>query len=342
MTGISSDDLLALLERALTAAGFSPASAAALARQTVLAEELGQASVGAAHVFDYLDGIAAGRIDGSAEPEVSRPLPAIILVDGHGGLPQTGFDRVFDELAGTARKLGLCAFLQRNTALCGPLGTFPLRLADAGLVAFAATNGHPMLAGAGTKEAVFCTNPMAFAAPREGGPPLLIDQSSSATAFVNIRAAAEAGTPIPEGWALDADGNPTTDPKAAVDGVLLPFAGGRGSNIALMVDVLAGGLTGANWSLDAPSFFAGDSSPETGLFVLAIDPSASDLARSGQGFAARLGHHLRRLANDYGLYIPGLSKGKNRQAASSGLDVDVKMLARLEDIAGVRPDRTSR
>ncbi|TIW17972.1 MAG: Ldh family oxidoreductase, partial [Mesorhizobium sp.] len=99
---------------------------------------------------------------------------------------------------------------------------------------------------------VYCTNPMSFAAPAADGSPLVIDQSSSATAFVNIRKAAEDGRKIPEGWALDASGNPTTDPAAAMKGAMLAFGGQRGANIALMVEVLAAGLSGANWSLDAP------------------------------------------------------------------------------------------
>lgn len=332
MPRMTTDDLHDLLARAFSGAGFSRANADALARQTVLAEALGQAGVGVAHAFDFIDGIAAGRIDGMAVPVLSTPAPAMIHVDGQGGLPQTGFDAAFPDMVATANKLGLCAVLQSNATLCGSLGTFALRVAEAGLVCFAATNGSALLAGSGTGQPVFCTNPMAFAAPREDGPPLLIDQSSSATAFVNIRAAAENGETIPGDWAVDKAGKPTTDARAALDGALLPFAGARGSNIALMVEVLAAGLTGANWSLDAPAFFDGGACPRTGLFVLAIDPAPVD-----QGFAARLGKQLRRLGADHGLYIPGLSKGKRREhVAAKGLDMDPDHIARLETIAAGR------
>ena len=330
MSRITSDDLQILLERALGTRGFGPAHATALARQTVLSEEMGQASVGVSHVFDYLDGIAGGRINGHANPEISRPVPTMIHVDGDGGLPQTGFDLAFDTFTASAHDLGLCVFLQKNTTLCGSLGTFARRVAEAGLVVFAATNGSALLAGSGGSKPVFCTNPMAFAAPQSGGPPLLIDQSSSATAYVNIRKAAERGDAIPEGWALDADGQPTTDPKAAVSGTLLAFGGARGANIALMVDVLAGGLTGANWSVEAPGFMDGNACPGTGLFVLAINPVLVT-----PDFNDRMAVQIARLSGDYGVHIPGLSKEQaQRDARENGLDIDAGMLDRLRAIAG--------
>ncbi len=319
-----------LLVGALMAVGFSGENAGALARQTVLSEEVGQQSVGVAHVFDYIDGIAAGRIDGNAVPTISKPAPAMIHVDGNGGLPQTGFDLACGDLVAGARQFGLCVFLQKNTTLCGSLGTFALRVAEAGLVSFTATNGSPLLAGSGGTKPVFCTNPMAFSAPQTGGPPLLIDQSSSATAYVNIREAAKRGEAIPPGWAVDKEGNPTTDPKAALAGTLLAFGGARGANIALMVDVLAGGLTGANWSLDAPSFVEGDQCPASGLFVLAIDPALID-----PEFPARMAAQIERLSHDYNVHIPGMSKAITRdRTAHDGIAVDDAMIDRLRALCG--------
>ena len=128
---------------------------------------------------------------------------------------------------------------------------------------------------------------------------MLIDQASSATAFVNIRQAAETGEAIPPGWAVDAAGRPTTDPRAALTGALLAFGGERGANIALMVETLAAGLTGANWSLDTPSFARGSQSPGVGLLVIALKP---DLL--APDFSARLAAHLERLAAK-GVHIPG-------------------------------------
>lgn len=318
----------ALLEEALIRVGFAPAPAKALARQSVMSDEMGQPHLGVGHVFDYIEGLKGGRIDGHAVPQVSRPAPTILAVDAGGGLPQTGFDMVLDDFVATARKYGTAVFLSKNAFTCGALGTFVLALADAGLLGFAGTNGPRLLAGSGAKEAVYCTNPMAFAAPQAEGPPLLIDQSSSATAFVNIRNAAAKGEAIPEGWALDAEGRPTCDAQAAVKGALLPFGGARGGNIALMVEVLSAGLTGANWSLDAPPFLEGDQCTATGLFVLAIDPAPVD-----RGFAARLGAQLKRLAGEFGVHIPGLAKGQRRAtAADAGIVIDDAALERLRGL----------
>ena len=329
MTTIAPYELLRLCTDALMAAGFSEPNAGALARQTVLTEELGQPIVGVQHMFYYIEGVRDGRINGMAEPTIMTPAPAIIHVDGNEGLPQAGFDQAFDDLVATARKYGLAMFLHKNATLCGSLGTFTLRLAEQGLVGFAATNGSPLVAGSGGTKPVFGTAPTSFSAPQGDGPPLLIDQSSSATAFVSIKAAAGRGEKIPEGWALDADGKPTTDPEAAIKGALLPFGGQRGSNIALMAETLSAGLSGGNWSLDAGSFVRGDKCPGTGLFVLAIDPEPA-----ARGFAQRLAAQLSRLANDFGVYIPGLSKAKTRARANSdGIEIDDDLLNRLKDTA---------
>ena len=310
---------------AALAAGASAPAAESIAKAAVAADAEGQPTVGLAHFVDYLDALDAGRIDGTATPLISRPAPAIILSDAGGGTAHLGFDMAFEDLVAVAETFGVAIFSQTNAYTAGALGWFAGRLAQRGLVGLAATNGPALLAGSGTTKPVFCTNPLAFAAPTEHGPTLLIDQASSATAFVNIRAAAERGETIPEGWALGSDGQPTTDPRAAMRGALVAFGGSRGANIALMVEVLAAGLSGANWSLDAPSFAEGEESPGSGLFVLAIDPRlfAGDFAR-------RTGRHLDRLSKQFGLHVPGEAKAKQRTKSDrDGVAVDAAVLVRL-------------
>jgi (2R)-3-sulfolactate dehydrogenase (NADP+) len=328
IANLTANELHDLLVSVLTASGFSTLNAGALARQTVLSEEMDQPSVGVSHMFDYIDGIAGGRINGDAKPAITKPAPTMIEIDGNRGLAQTGFDEAFEDILTTARQLGMCAFAQRNTTLCGALGTYALRLGEAGLVSIAATNGSTLLAGSGSSKPVYCTNPMAFCAPRSSGPPLLIDQSSSATAYVNIRQAAESGSKIPLGWAMDRHGNVTSDAAAALEGTLLAFGGARGANIALMVEVMAAGLTGANWSLDAPDFFHGDQCPATGLFVLALNPRII-----APDFETRMANQLDRLEYDYGVHIPGKAKQIARQNADAdGISIDDDLLARLQAV----------
>lgn len=317
MISLSLAEAIDLCRDAALACGATQATASSLARAMVAAEADGQASVGLAHFLDYLSALEAGRIVGAAVPRIERPVPAIFLSDAGGGAAHPGFDLVFDDLAAAARDIGLAAFSQKNSYTCGALGFFTGRLAEQGLVSVAATNGPPLVAGSGGTRAVYCTNPLSFAAPQRDGPPLVIDQSSSATAFVNIRKAAAEGRSIPAGWALDSAGNPTTDAAEAVKGTLLTFGGARGANIALMVEVLAAGLSGARWSLDAPSFATGSEGPGTGMFVLAVNP-----AFFGEDFDRRLQAQLTRLSDDYGVHIPGRAKAAARgRSASAGISV---------------------
>ncbi|WP_269933262.1 Ldh family oxidoreductase [Aminobacter sp. HY435] len=323
------DEARALCIAAAIGAGAGDETARSIALAAVAAESEGQASVGLSHYVDYLEALEAGRIDGKAEPEISRPALAIYLADAKGGAAHTAFDRCFDDIAKAARLFGVTIFSQKNAYTCGSLGYFTGRLAEAGLVALAATNGPALVAGSGSTKPVFCTNPISLAAPAADGPPLIIDQSSSATAFVNVRRAAEAGEAIPEGWALDAKGKPTTDAKKAMKGVLLAFGGSRGANVALMVEVLAAGVSGANWSVDAPSISEGHQTPGTGLFIAALDPKLFD-----PGFEIRMRVHLDRLATRYGVHIPGSAKAAARlRSDASGITILAALHARIAEFA---------
>ncbi len=322
----------ALCEEAAIASGATEEVARSLARAVVSAEAEGHALMGLAHFVGYLDAMQAGRLDGAADPLVTRPALALYLADAMQGSAYTAFDRVFDDLVKTACLFGLALFSQKNAYTSGALGYFTRRLAEAGLVSIAATNGPALLAGSGSLRPVYCTNPLSFAAPVANGPPLVIDQSSSATAFASIRKAASEGRDIPQGWAVDASGHPTTDPHEAMKGALLAFGGERGANIALMVEVLAAGVSGANWSLDAPSFASGSDNPGTGLFVLAIEAKLLD-----PGFEDRMRHQLDRLGSDYGVHIPGQGKGLTRRNAPSlGLDIPRAVHDRIAVAGGRR------
>jgi (2R)-3-sulfolactate dehydrogenase (NADP+) len=262
--------------------------------------------------------LRAGRIVGDAEPLITSPAPAAIHCDARGGIAQAGFDRAFDSLCKRARTFGIALFAQNGSYTTGELGYYTRRLAEAGLVAFAATSGPALMTVAGAKTPVYCTNPIAFAAPLDEGPPLLIDQASSATAFVELRRYAERGEMLPAGWAVGADGQPTTDPSAALRGALLAFGGARGANIALMVEVLAAGLASANWALDAPSFTSGDRSPGAGLLIIAITPALFAL-----DFPQRLRLQLDRLVK-LGVHIPG------RRAAATEIELPAALAAEIE------------
>jgi (2R)-3-sulfolactate dehydrogenase (NADP+) len=293
------DDAFELARAACIGAGASPAMAVSLARATVSAEARGQRSVGFAHLFDYLDALDAGRIDGTASPILTSPAPALLMCDVGGGIAQLGFDVAVDDLCRRAHDYGIALFALSGSYTTGELGWYARRVADTGLAALAATNGPALMKPAGARAPVYCTNPIAFAVPGRQGAALVIDQASSATAFVALRKAAQAGRAIPVGWAVDAAGHPTTDPHEALRGALLTFGGSRGGNIALMVEVLAAGLTRAQWSLDAPSFLSGTANPGAGLLLIAMSPALLD-----PDFKNRVESQVARLS-DLGVYIPG-------------------------------------
>ena len=325
---LSLDDARTLAENACRKRGASADVAAVLADATVEAEAGGNTAVGFAHLLDYLDALATGRISGDAEPAFDHPAPAVIRADARRGVAQLGFARARADMAERARRFGLALFLQRGSYTTGELGWYVRALAGEGLVGFAVTNGPALMRPPGATRSVYCTNPVAFAVPGTDGPCLLLDQSSSATAFVALRQAAQEGRSIPEGWAVDENGRPTTDAAAGLRGALLTFGGERGANIALMVEMLAGGIAGGAWGLDAPAFDGGAESPDAGLLVLAIAPDVL-----GDGVAARMAAHIDRLACE-GVHVPGRRKGAAHvRAASEGLRIDAAVVAAVRACA---------
>ena len=301
---LSVADLRKLAMEACSAAGASPAASISLVDATLSAVQFGREDLGFPHFLEYLRSFREGRIDGKAEPSIERPLPAMIWSDAKGGIAQLGFDLAYDDLVQQTRTLGIAVFTQKNSYTTGELGYYVRRLALNGLIALAASNGPALMAAAAGSKPVFCTNPLAFAAPATSPEsPLVIDQAASATAFFNIVRAASEKQAIPEGWAVNEQGNITTDPERALHGALMPFGGYKGANIALMVEVLSAGLAGSAWSLEAKDFRSGHESPGIGLTVITLSPAAIN-----PHFADRHAQHLSRL-RDLGVHIPGKKAG---------------------------------
>ncbi len=320
-----SDDLMALCIAVAQKHGASLETAVSLASGTIHAETSGQPTLGIIHFFDYLDALREGRLKGAARPIITRPTRATIVADGDGGIPHVAFDRVFEDLVDSAHEFGVSIFSQRNAYTCGALGYFVERLAIEGLVSIAGANSSALMAAGGASDrAVFGTNPLAFAAPRSSGRPLVIDQASSQTALVNVREAARNATAIPVGWAVDRVGSPTIDAEAALTGALLPFGGYKGANIALMVEILAA-ISGGNWSLDAWPFDSGDRNPSVGMFLVSIDPVLFD-----PNFSTRLERHLARLRVDYRMHIPGDSRASG---PATTCEVPTEVFTRLQQLS---------
>ena len=324
----SLDEAFDFATRSCLACGASHDVAVSLSNAIVGGEARGQTSIGFAVLPDFLEALKDGRLDGHAEPAIDHSLASIIRSDARNGIAQLGFDRAFDRLVRSAKDLGMAAFAQVNSFPAAELGYYVERLAQEQLVAFAVTNGEAIMAPPGVAKPVYCTNPFAFAAPRRNGPPLLIDQALSGMAMVNIRARAVLGEYLPEGCAVDCQGQPTLSATEALRGHLLTFGGARGANIALMVEVLSAGLTGARWSLDVPEGHSGLSTG-IGLFVFALEPSSFAC-----DFTERLDLQLTRLA-DSGLHIPGIAKALSvKRASLHGLEIPEELISTIISISG--------
>ncbi|NHI15919.1 Ldh family oxidoreductase [Microbacterium excoecariae] len=287
------DELEDLCRAAVRGAGGGPRTADVLARATVAAERRGRSSVGAGHLLDYLSALREGRLAGEADPVVTRPLVGTVLADAREGTAHAAFEAALPELDAAARSCGVAVLSIRGAFSAGELGWYARRLADDGLVALVAGNSPALMSAFGAPAAVTGTNPLAFALPHPDGV-RAFDQASSETAWVSVRDAAARGEELPEGWALGSDGRPTTDARDALDGALVPFGGAKGSNIALMIELLAV-LSGGALSREAAPFDRGSESPRLGLFALALDPNAFDA-----GYSERVEAHLARLAQAHG------------------------------------------
>lgn len=306
---ISLDEAQALALAALTRAGASPAQGAAVARSVRAAEAEGTRGIGLGYVPWYAGHLKVGKILGDAVPAASQTRPGAIHVEAAGGFAHPAYEAGEALLVAAARAQGIAVLGVSGAYACGVLGYFTDRLARRGLVAIAVTNASSTMAPWGGRAPFFGTNPWAFGAPRLGEDPLVIDSSSSATAFVNLARAAAAGTPLPQGWALDPEGRPTTDPALGLMGSIAPAGGHKGGALALMVEVLAAGITGACWSFQASSL--GDDEggpPRLGQSFIAIEPEAL-----APGFADRLDLMLAAMLAQEGVRLPGARRHANRR-----------------------------
>ena len=293
---ISIEKLEALCRHAAQQAGADASTAALLAQATTRAESQGKTSVGLTHFFDYIHGLDTGAINGKAEPSVST-AGAITRANAHRNIPHRAFHQAVGRLSTTVTRYGIGVLSISDAFTAGELGYYTAELASRGLVGLAAANSSALVSIGESKQRILGTNPLSFAVPLKGRP-LVIDQSITPSAFVSIREAAKNNTPLPNGWALDLEGLPTTDAVEALEGALLP-AGHKLANIGLIVESLAG-LAGGLWSLESPAFDKGGESPSIGVFIIAINP-----AFFGENYLERIDSHVQVLEREHGVYIPG-------------------------------------
>ncbi len=273
LSRLTLDEVDALAFGVLRANGLSDDHARAIADTVTSAERDDAKSHGLFRIPGYVASVRSGKVTPDAVPELRDLAPAVVQVDGHNGFAPLALRMGREPLAAKARQHGIAALGLTNIYHFAALWPEVSALAEMGLVAFAFTSASSYVAPFGGVKSVYGTNPMAFAWPRENGLPLVFDQSSSASARGEIQIHLRDGKPLPEGWAIDAEGQPTTDPAAALEGAQLTFGGHKGAAIALMVELLAGALIGDVFSFEASAIDNRDGGPAIGgEFMMAIDP----------------------------------------------------------------------
>ena len=303
------DEIRALAHEAMTKNGCDEVNAAALADIVMRAERDGSHSHGLFRIPGYVKALRSGKVDGKARPTVTRKTPAVIQCEGHGCFAPLAQATALPVLAEAAAEIGVAALSLTGIHHFAALWPETEYLADRGLVGIACTAYMPMVAPVGTTEKLFGTNPISFAWPRPGKTPVCYDMATASMAMGDLQIAARDGREVPLGTGLDADGELTTDPAAIAKGVLLPFGGYKGSAIALMVELLAAGLTGERFSYEAKQHDNGDGGPPRGgEMVIALSPELI----AGDGWESHVEGFMDRLNGLDGVRIPGARRHRNR------------------------------
>ncbi|WP_122519566.1 Ldh family oxidoreductase [Pannonibacter phragmitetus] len=316
---------------ALVASNTAPDVAESVAQALVAAEADGQSGHGLSRVPSYAGQARSGKVNGHAVPKLEDVTPALFRVDACDGFAYPAFDMVIQHLPARAHKLGIAMAAVRRSHHFGQAGAHCEKLAEHGLAAFVYGNAPKSIAPWGGRTPLFGTNPIAFAAPAgKGRPPLIIDLAVSRVAKGKIMAAEKAGKSIPEGWALDPDGNPTTDASAAMAGTMIPIGEAKGAALAMMVEVMSAAMVGASLAFEAPSLFTSEGPVlNLGQTIIAIDPELV----SGGLFGERMDTLLDTVAAEDGARLPGSRRLAARQKATAeGLAIPVPILDEIRQI----------
>ncbi len=308
-TPLALNEIYDLAHAALSAAGADDDNATAVSRTVADAERDGSHSHGLFRIPGYVAGLKSGKVNGKANPQPQQNA-AIVRCDGENGYAPLALSRSIEPLTAAAKQYGVAALALTRSHHFAALWHETEALAMNDVAALACVCYLPSVAPAGSTEALFGTNPVSFAWPRPNLTPLVFDMATAAMAKGDVQIAANEGRELPPGCGLDAQGNPTTNPAEILKGVLIPFGGYKGSAIAMMVELLAAGLIGENFSFEAAQKDNKDGAPpQGGEFVLALSPQVF----AGDDWQAHAQTFIDKLSNTPGVRLPGARRHKNRQ-----------------------------
>lgn len=321
-----------LIFSALTGAGTSRANAEYFTEAILDTELSGLAGHGFYWLQYYCEHVQSGKVNGKAKPKIRKLSPVAFRIDANGGFAHPAIEAGFARLVPAARKHGIAGMAIHNSYNAATLGFHTGTLARQGLVAFGFTNAMPAIAPVGGKTPVIGTNPLSFAVPgKKGKIAFLVDQSSSAVTWTAVKRASEEGLGIPLGWALDSDGNPTTDPAKGLEGSMAPAGGYKGFGQGLIVEVMCAALAGALRGPEMGSFMENDGKPiGCGQFFIALEPEMF----SGGTFAKQVSALGKSITAQDGARLPNARREANRRRLSrEGLPIDIALLRRLQSFA---------
>jgi (2R)-3-sulfolactate dehydrogenase (NADP+) len=326
------DDACRLIRSALIGSGTSPENSEYFTEAILDTELSGLEGHGFYWLQYYCAHLCSGKVDGKAVPQVEKLSDTSFRVDARHGFAHPAIEAGFKLLIPAARTHGVAAMGVYNSYNAATLGFHTGYLARAGLLAIGATNAVPNLAPVGGQTPIIGTNPISYAVPAPGGEiAFLVDQSATQVAWTAVKRAAEAGEPIPLGWALDADGNPTTDAEAGLAGSMAPAGGVKGFSIGLLVEVLCAALAGGKLGPDQGSFTDNDGKPiDNGQFFVAFEPGKL----SGGSFDQTITALVASITEQDGARLPNARREANKQRlAKQGIPIDVELYETLKGFA---------
>lgn len=316
----------------LVGSGVPETPARLTATALAVTESWGVTSHGLMRLPYYLARLQAGGVRADAELKSVSDSGPVVTYDGQGGLGHWQVWRAAELAADRCATYGLAAVAVGNSSHCGCLGVYTLPIVAAGQVALVFSNGPAVMPPWGGSEPVLSTSPLAAGIPCRPRP-AIVDLATSAVARGRIAERARRGEQLPEGWALDVDGKPTVDPKAALAGMLAPLGGAKGFAIALLVEALTGGIVGPALSSDVADMFdsgAAAAPQRIAHLVLAVDPRRLDVDGDGQ---RRLDELAERVVNAGGR-VPGASRRHPEEIApEEPLVVAAQTAAELDEWA---------
>jgi LDH2 family malate/lactate/ureidoglycolate dehydrogenase len=334
---VDADLLIELVARVFGRVGIPAEQAAVVAESLVDADRRGLPSHGVLLVPMYIERIEHGSVSRAISASTVTDVAAVAVLDAQHALGQLTSDQAMSLAVSKAQRFGVGAVSVRHAFHFGAASRYVRQATEAGCIGIAASNTRPLMPAPGGAEPVGGNNPLAMGVPRGEGPPMILDMALSQAALGKIRLAEAEGREIPDTWATAPDGTPTTDPTAALAGMLLPAAGHKGFGLALMVEVLTGVLSGGAFSHQVHGLYADAGAPnDCAHFFLALD--VDRIAGMG-AFTERVDQlalmvtHSRRAPGVDVLMLPGQPEDERAAARGGRVPVDPSVIRELRRVA---------